>query len=774
MEKNEFQVMVDEVRDLIAEGRTEDAAAALDGAGWSKLHNVSALTKGAELYEQIGRFEDARELLLLAHERSPIGRMPIYHLAMVSLKMGDLQKAQDYYDEFLEIAPHDSLRFVIRYRLAQAKEAPDETLISILEELKEEDFMEDWALELATLYQKTGQIEKCTDLCDEIIVWFGEGPYVEKALELKRMYRPLDASQEERLRRIKSQDMQELVADAIAPADVDDMPSVPIPSPRFNTLNLQQEIEKNIEEILRAKSTESVTENMEAIKELVDTMPYLQVAQDTREVQLARSEEEQRRAAEAMHTQFAETLKEEEAAAKEAAAEPEKAAAETAAAAEIPELPAAEPEGETKAAEAAPQAGQKLSMDDVLDEWERTRKAAEAALEAAEEEKLQSAKEQALAEANEILARLAAIIPKLEAGATHEELIAEDNEERSAQEEAEKAAKPEPAAKPAKPAPVRHAPAPRKPAEPAPKAAPAAEAKAAAPAEPEAASVREPEAPQRPAGHTQRMPRMFEQPRELTEEEQEKGLTPEELRYFSNFAPLDGIEEQLASAIRGMRESILDAHSRNAGLLICGRQASGKSALAVSIVKVLQEEVHFPKGPVGRVDGDQLNGKDIFQLFDRIRQGALIIEKAGGLDRTTVAALNALLDTDQSGVIVIAEDDAEGLETMLGYNPAFSSRFTQRIDIPSITIDELVNFARTYAEENGCRIDEMGVLALYNHLNLIQRQGALLSMGTVRNIVDDAITRANQGGLFGLVGRIGARHRDEAGRLLLHEKDFEK
>ncbi len=760
MERNEFQVMVDEVRSLIAEGRTEEAAGMLDGAGWSKLHNVAALTKGAELYEQTGRLEDARELLLLAHERSPIGRMPIYHLAMVSLKMGEVQKAQDYYDEFLEIAPHDSLRFVIRYRLAQANGASDEALIAILEELKDEDFLEDWALELAALYQKTGQIDKCTDLCDEIIVWFGEGPYVEKALELKRLYRPLDASQEERLRRIKSQDMQELTPESAAAEAADDMPSVPIPSPRFNTLNLQQEIEKNIEEILHAKSTESVTENMEAIKELVDTMPYLQVAQDTQEVRLARSEEEERRAAEALRTQFAETLREEEASAEAAKAEETAVPAE-----EAPADPEAAPAGEAAPAEETP----KLSMDDVLDEWERTRKAAEAALEAAEEEKLASAKEQALAEANEILARLAAIIPKLEAGATHEELITGEPAAADGGETAPAPAEPA-AAEEAAPA-AQETPAPA-----AEEAAPAAQAAPAVPAEeaPAEEPVRESEEPKRPTGHTQRMPRLFEQPKEVTPEEEQKGLTADEMRYFSNFASIEGIEEQLADAVRAMRESILDPTQRNACLLICGKQASGKSALAVNILKLLQEETHFPKGPVGKVDGDQLNGKDIFQLFDRIRQGALIIERAGGLDRTTVAALNALLDTDKSGVMVVAEDDAEGLETMLSYNPAFASRFDLRIDIPSITIDELVNFARTYAEENHCRIDEMGVLALYNHLNLIQRQGTLLSMGTVRNIVDDAITRANQGGLFGLVGRIGTRHRDDAGRLLLHEKDFEK
>ena len=200
MDRYEYKTKIDEIKELMKQGHQQEALDLCDSINWQKVHNINALLKASEVYENAGRLEDSYELLLIAHDRSPIGRMILYHLVLVSIKLGELEEAREYYREFVEIAPHDSLKYPMKYYLSKAGGADDSTLIGILEELKEHDFLEDWAYELACLYHKTGQIEKCIELCDEIVLWFGEGPYVESALELKMLYQPLDKQQEDKYR----------------------------------------------------------------------------------------------------------------------------------------------------------------------------------------------------------------------------------------------------------------------------------------------------------------------------------------------------------------------------------------------------------------------------------------------------------------------------------------------------------------------------------------------------------------------------------------------
>ena len=284
MDKVEFREKYDEIKDLLAKGKVQDASELVDSINWRKVHNVNALVKASEVCAEVGRLEDAKELLYMAHERSPIGRMIIYHLALLCVQMGDLDEAKDFYDQFVEIAPHDSLKYIMKYKISKAKGADNTTLIAILEELKQHDFLEEWAYELAYLYHKTMQVDKCIDLCDEIILWFGDGPYVERALEMKMIYQPLDKMQEDKYRHFQNKrdgiteiqanevlNSGEIVQQTIA------IPQVQVTPERFNTVNLQAEIKKNIDEIMRATEEEAVSENMENIKSLVEEIPYLQV-----------------------------------------------------------------------------------------------------------------------------------------------------------------------------------------------------------------------------------------------------------------------------------------------------------------------------------------------------------------------------------------------------------------------------------------------------------------------------------------------------------------
>ena len=169
MDKYEYSLRLDQMKSLFAEEKYEDAAEIADTINWNKIKNVNALVKAGEVYEKMERYEDSRDVLLMAYDRSPIGRMIIYRLGEVAIKMKDFQAAEEYYQEFVEIAPHDTLKYVLRYDIKKAQGAPYTELIPILEELKDQEYTEEWAYELAYLYHKAGMSEKCIEACDELI-----------------------------------------------------------------------------------------------------------------------------------------------------------------------------------------------------------------------------------------------------------------------------------------------------------------------------------------------------------------------------------------------------------------------------------------------------------------------------------------------------------------------------------------------------------------------------------------------------------------------------
>ena len=297
----EYREDLGEIRRMIKKGELEDALYELDGINWRKVRNINLMMEGARLYEQAGKPDVAREILEMAHERSPIGRMILYELCLLCIRLNDLDEAKAYYEDFVELAPKEYHRYILKYRLAQARGADDPALIAILEELKDNEFLEEWAYELACLYHRTSQVDKCIDLCDEIALYFGEGPYVEKALELKMIYHPLNKDQESQYRHSagSSDGLTEVHAgDNLNSGEIvaHDMtiPKVEIRPERFNTINLQAEIKKNIDEIMQATETGEVSETMENLKDLIGDIPYLAVPDEKqeKEEEAAKPEEE--------------------------------------------------------------------------------------------------------------------------------------------------------------------------------------------------------------------------------------------------------------------------------------------------------------------------------------------------------------------------------------------------------------------------------------------------------------------------------------------------
>ncbi|MBR1629902.1 MAG: hypothetical protein IJ679_11670 [Lachnospiraceae bacterium] len=223
----------------------------------------------------------------------------------------------------------------------------------------------------------------------------------------------------------------------------------------------------------------------------------------------------------------------------------------------------------------------------------------------------------------------------------------------------------------------------------------------------------------------------------------------------------------------GVRAKLLsDKNPATGNVIIQGGEGSGKTTLGTNLISVLKKEIGKPDGNFGKIDATRLNTKDLSDLFTKIRGGALIIERAGDITRETALELSAQLEMDRSGILIILEDARIGIERVMALNPAFSKRFTEKIVIPLLGNDELVNFGKAYSAEKGYSIDDFGILALYDRIDLIQRTDHPTNLTEVKEIIDEAIDNAEGGGFRGFLGRLGRRHYDQDGNLILQEKDF--
>ena len=430
MDKYEYNLKLDQIKALSAEEGYMSAAEIADSINWNKIKNVNTLVKIGEIYEKAERYQDARDILLMAYDRSPIGRMIIYRLAEVAIKMGDYDAATEYYDEFVEIAPHDDMKYVLRYAIKKGQGASFDELIAILEELKEEEYTEEWAYELAYLYHKAGKVDKCVEACDELILWFGDGPYVERALELKMLYQPLTKTQEEKYRQFKIEKetiSREKEKETEPESETDDdkiteigamemvkggeivhddvkIPQITVNQEKFNTVNLQEEIAKGMKQIMDAKGKNEVSDTMDNIKKMVEEIPFLKFLKDK-----DNDKKSEKPSEEELHIATDEeidgTLR-----------------------MNFKELLGEDSDGQmsmvmNEKTQLEHQITGQMSIQDVLDEWEKTKRAAETALNEANQQKLESAKARALQEAGDIMERLNDVIPKLDAGATPKELL---------------------------------------------------------------------------------------------------------------------------------------------------------------------------------------------------------------------------------------------------------------------------------------------------------------------------------------------------------------
>lgn len=842
MDKYEYNLKLDQIKALSAEEGYMSAAEIADSINWNKIKNVNTLVKIGEIYEKAERYQDARDILLMGYDRSPIGRMIIYRLAEVAIKMGDYDAATEYYDEFVEIAPHDDMKYVLRYAIKKGQGASFDELITILEEYKDEEYTEEWAYELAYLYHKAGKADKCIDACDELILWFGDGPYVERALELKMLYQPLTKAQEEKYRRFKAEKekpakikddaevteigaMEMVKGGEIVHDDVT-IPQITVNQEKFNTVNLQQEIAKGMQQIIEAKGKNEVADTMDTIKKIVEDIPYLKLEKEQEEYVQQPEETEHIATDEEIDGSLKLNFK---------------------------ELLGEDADGQmsmvmSEKTQLEHQITGQMSIHDVLEEWEKTRHAAEIALKEAEQQKLESAKARALQEAGDIMERLNDVIPKLDAGVTPKELLEEeylkvpvdiieqkpDMQELYADETVDEVQEPQEAPEDT----IDEVQEPQE------EAADEAKEPVGEPediivaeesekdeiltqpttmmpeitddmlnvdddtSDDETSQEKENVSEKRDFDHvtsfieqeiakmtaknpglekkldmakTGKMPDIS-LPEDLDSEEDDsklketkhiKELTSEQKAIFSYFIPVKGMEDQICKAYNAVLDHFNRKENASTGnLIIQGEQGCGKTMLATSFIKVLQKDGEQLTGKMGKIDAAVLNKKDVQQVVRKITGGCLIIERAGDIDRSIAAKLSFLMEHDITGTLYILEDTSKGIKKALSMDEGFASKFTEKISVPIFTNDELVLFAKSYSAELGYKIDEMAILALHNRISNIERIDQATTLTEVKDIIDEAIDREAHSGLKKAISILTARRYTDDDRIVLKEDHF--
>ena len=868
MDKYEYNLKLDQIKSLSSEENYVGAAEIADTINWNKIKNINTLVKAGEIYEKAERYDDARDILLMAYDRSPIGRMIIYRLAEVAIKMGDYDAATEYYDEFVEIAPHDDLRYVLKYSIKKGQGASYDELIEILEEFKEQEYTEEWAYELAYLYHKAGKTEKCIEACDELILWFGDGPYVERALELKMLYQPLTKDQEEKYRKFRFEhegktkiDAAEMTKAGELAHDTVTIPQVEVNQEKFNTVNLQKEIAKGMQQIIDAKEKGEVADTMDNIKKIVDEIPYLK---------LPKEEEEN---SSLQDTQHIATDEEIDGSLKH----------------NFQEMLGEDSDGQIsmvmkEKTQLEHQITGQMSIQDVLDDWEKTRRAAEAALYEADQQKLESAKARALQEAGNIMERLNDVIPKLDAGVTPKELLEEqylqsqsttelpkidfkpiiqnsnvvdavkeedfDNEIDEIEpeiepeefdipdEEFEEASEmdedtknisddiPDISDEEYQDRSVEEY------QDGSDEEYQDDQEKEAETMEEENDSVEDTEEYEQEdtidsddnvisrvqdaikkqvdekfnhvndfigeevskltadnpeierkieMAKTRKIPEI-QIPEDLgideeaiVESKKLEQLTDEQKSIFSNFIPVEGMEDQLCRAYNGVMEHFAKKETAKTGnLIIQGAPGCGKTVLATSFIKVLQKGGEQPAGKIGKIDASALNKKDVQQLVRKVAGGCLIIERAGDINKSTAQSLSFIMEHDITGTLYILEDTSKGIKKALAADAEFAEKFTERISVPIFTNDELVSFALSYSSELGYKIDEMAILALHNRISNIERLDQATTLTEVKEIVDEAIDREAHGGLKKAISILTAKRYTEDDKIVLTENYFEQ
>ena len=1067
MDKYEYKQLSERMIELMQNEEYGEAKEIADSIDWRRVRNAMMLANVSDIYEKTGEYQKSYDILQIAYHRAEGSRKVLYRLSSLALKTGNVDEAIDFYDEFVQLAPKDPNRHILRYQILRAQRAPLEQQIEALEEFKKAEYIEEWAFELAKLYQEAGMTAECLEECDDLILWFSEGKYVYKAMELKMQYKPLTPSQQEKYnRRFEKNggeteeipDLETYVAENEEPEDhldeaatehseavseepVEDIPESigqqdtgkeessekPVRKPEKKKIGDTMRLDEALEQLLHRKPEVYAAEDEEPdisdlesaigdIESVVDLDMVNQISQEkhTGDVPIGMKElipgevsEEAADKTERIPVEIttditeddAEELDLEDLVAEELPEEVEEAEPVEEEAEEVEEAepieetqtgtieeelqkiadaepaepeeeifdmeeaedfledsPAEDWEDDTESFEEAD--AEELSFEEILSDWDSEE--AEALLEDAEEEVYDESVEETYEE---------------EPDEDEAEDILEDAEEEPIEEsaedvveaDAEEIYEEEPEDEVTEDTPILSPDIQRL----------IDEIEGAVPAEeslPEEKEIEKaPEEPHENMGEVTESLRLDDLPEEdedlfededfLESEDEEDeyesyedddseedeyesyedddseedeyesyedddseedeyesyedddseedeyedeiyddeyedddeayyeesdddeladdeefyyedeeepdeepdeedapdfedefkvdpkhseepddreipdeddgidimsattplsrketakliatgktsplpldeisdalsmdtgfvvhgrydletqsgigtraGLTEEQKKLFSYFVPVRGMSEQLVDVLEQDKNCTnRKGTSKTGNLLIIGDKGNGKTVLAVDVVKAIQKQREIRQGKVAIVTGESLNKKKIGDIFDKLYGGALIIEKAGKMNEKTVAKLNRAMERDTGELLIVLEEQRKPLDRLLSSNREFRRKFTSRLEVPIFINDELVTFGQTYAQENGYKIDEMGILALYSCIDSLQREDHSVTVAEVKEVMDKAIAHSQKASAKKLVKRVFGRNTDSSDRIILSERDF--
>ena len=1028
MDKYEYKLKTEEMLELMEDGEYRKAAAAADLIDWKRVRNAGMLMNVSDIYEKTKEYQKSYDVMNLAYRRSEGSRKVIYKLCSLAIKTKNIDEAIDYYDEFIQIAPKDPNRHILRYQILRAQRAPIEQQIEALEEFKKAEYIEEWAYELAKLYREAGMMTECLEECDDLILWFSEGKYVYKAMELKMQYKPLSPSQQQkydhRYEKLSSEteeipdlasylgedeekDSASEGAEALgdtrsiglteqpvmendSTSDVIDTDAVTLEAAEEPDAEVENPEEAGVEtaEVIEASEDESevqpatvetsgdkrtlskdtasipiVSKNPvkpvkkklgdtmrldEALQQLLNPKPEVQAEpgeevepdmtdleediaaiEDVEDLEIVNQLTEEKKAEEANKERVVPSgMKElipepetEEELIEQAVEETSEDVSEDAVAIEageaeseeVLEVEEAEPEEEEilEAGEAEPEEEEIFEIDaaeseDLTDESEDLSEVEELISETEvvnDEDDSEGAavrktmdnknnEEPILSpEIQKLIDEIEGVIPEeeeVDATVSSEEVleveeephenmgeladdlrlsedeyedydaydwddaeefdeddILDDYEESDddllddyeesdddlpddyedadddlfgeeegyddldaygyeEDDEDDEVINPrdlftaedkisdddllglnsyeevpnfedEFSVNPA------HSEEPDD---------------REIPDEDDGIDImsattplsRKETAKLIATGKTSPLP-LDEIADAMSDtgfivhgrydlETQSgigtrAGLTDEQKKLFSYFVPVRGMSEQLVDVLEQDKNCTnRKGTSRTGNLLIIGNKGNGKTVLAVDVVKAIQKQRDIRQGKVAIVTGESLNKKRIGDIFRKLYGGALIIEKAGQMNEKTLAKLNKAMEQDTGELLVVLEEQRKPLDRLLSSNREFRRKFTSRLEVPIFINDELVTFGQTYAQENGYRIDEMGILALYSKIDSLQREDHAVTVAEVKEVMDDAIAHSQKASAKKLVKRVFGKNTDSSDRILLSEKDF--
>ena len=1017
MDKYEYKLKTEEMLELMEDGEYRKAAAAADLIDWKRVRNAGMLMNVSDIYEKTKEYQKSYDVMNLAYRRSEGSRKVIYKLCSLAIKTKNIDEAIDYYDEFIQIAPKDPNRHILRYQILRAQRAPIEQQIEALEEFKKAEYIEEWAYELAKLYREAGMMTECLEECDDLILWFSEGKYVYKAMELKMQYKPLSPSQQQkydhRYEKLSSEteeipdlasylgedeekDSASEGAEALgdtrtiglteqpvmendSTSDVIDTDAVTLEAAEEPDAKVENPEEAGVEtaEVIEASEDESevqpatvetsgdkrtlskdtasipiVSKNPvkpvkkklgdtmrldEALQQLLNPKPEVQAEpgeevepdmtdleediaaiEDVEDLEIVNQLTEEKKAEEASKERVVPSgMKElipepetEEGLIEQAVEETSEDVPEDAVAIEAGE---AEPEEVLEVEEAEPEEEEILEVEEAEPEEEEILE-----IDEAESEDLTDESED-LSEVEELISETEVVNDEddSEGAAVRETMDNKNNEEPILSPEIQKLIDEIEGVIPEE-----------------------EEVDATVSSEEVLEVEEEPHENMGELADDLRLgedeyedydaydwddaeefdeddilddyeesdddllddyedadddlfgeedgyddldaygyeeddeddevinprdlftaedkisdddllglnsyeevpnfedefsvnPAHSEEPddREIPDEDDgidimsattplsrketakliatgktsplpldeiadamsdtgfivhgrydletqsgigtRAGLTEEQKKLFSYFVPVRGMSEQLVDVLEQDKNCTnRKGTSRTGNLLIIGNKGNGKTVLAVDVVKAIQKQRDIRQGKVAIVTGESLNKKRIGDIFRKLYGGALIIEKAGQMNEKTLAKLNKAMEQDTGELLVVLEEQRKPLDRLLSSNREFRRKFTSRLEVPIFINDELVTFGQTYAQENGYRIDEMGILALYSKIDSLQREDHAVTVAEVKEVMDDAIAHSQKASAKKLVKRVFGKNTDSSDRILLSEKDF--